>query len=195
MIWYTTSQVSSSHLSLIFLFPFQASTFTSTRSPGFKFTAPIFLLYYHFCQHASVVDWACASHRALLNLSLTEAMLCTHPHSWHRPLSWGLIAGNGGEDKVDWEPRPSSKHQIMWTVPGNCGLGGIVGMCYFSQMRWPVSFLFFSQLPNHVHNHLVPSLYQPISLGVVGHGLQSLNAKDLAQFLNNATCEASTSVT
>ena len=39
----STSQVSSSHLSLIFLFPFQASTFTSTRSPGFKFTAPIFL--------------------------------------------------------------------------------------------------------------------------------------------------------
>ena len=28
---------------LIFLFPFQASAFTSTRSPGFKFTAPIFL--------------------------------------------------------------------------------------------------------------------------------------------------------
>ena len=42
-IWHTTSQVSSSHLSLIFLFPFQASAFTSTRSPGFKFTAPIFL--------------------------------------------------------------------------------------------------------------------------------------------------------
>ena len=36
--------------------------------------------------------------------------LCTHPHSWQRPLSWGLIAANGGEDKVDWEPRPSSKH-------------------------------------------------------------------------------------
>ena len=44
MICHDTSQVSSSHLSLIFLFPFQASTFTSTRSPGFKFVAPIFLL-------------------------------------------------------------------------------------------------------------------------------------------------------
>ena len=42
-IWCTTSQVSSSHLSLIFLFPFLASVFTSTRSPGFKFTVPIFL--------------------------------------------------------------------------------------------------------------------------------------------------------
>ena len=48
--------------------------FTSTRSPGFRFTAPIFLLYYHFCWHASMVDWACASNRAVLKLSLTEAM-------------------------------------------------------------------------------------------------------------------------
>ena len=79
----------------------------------------------------------------------------------------------------------------MWTVPGNCGLGGIVGVHYFSQMRWPVFF----QLPNHVHNCLVQSLYQPICLGVVGHSLQSLDAKDLAQFLNNATGKASTSVT
>ena len=53
----------------------------------------------------------------------------------------------------------------------------------------------FSQLPNHVHNHLVQSLYQPICLGVVGHSLQLLDAKDLAQFLNNATGKASTSVT
>ena len=44
IIWCTTSQVSFSHLSLIFLFPLKASAFTSTRSPGFKFTAPIFLL-------------------------------------------------------------------------------------------------------------------------------------------------------
>ena len=68
-------------------------------------------------------------------------------------------------------------------------------MHYFSQMRWPVGFLVFSQLPNHVHNHLVQPLYQPIRLGVVGHGLQSFDAKDLAQFLNYATGKASTSVT
>ena len=67
----------------------------------------------------------------------------------------GLIAANGGEDKVDWEPRPMSKHQIVWTVPGNGRLGGIIGVHYFSLMRWPVSFSDFSQLPNHVHNHLV----------------------------------------
>ena len=107
----------------------------------------------------------------------------------------GLVAANGGEDEVDQEPRPSSKHQIMWTVPSNCGSGSIVGMHYFSQMRWPVGFLVFSQLPNHVHNHLVQSLYQPICLGLVGHSLQSLDAKDLAQFLNDATAKSSTSVT
>ena len=32
-------------------------------------------------------------------------------------------------------------------------------------------------------------------LGVVGHGPHSLDSKDLAQFLNNATGKASTSVT
>ena len=83
----------------------------------------------------------------------------------------------------------------MWTVPSNCGSGSIVGMGHFSQIRWPVSFLVFFQPPNHVHNHLLQSLYQPVCLGLVGHSLQSLDANDLAQFLNNATGKASTSVT
>ena len=48
---------------------------------------------------------------------------------------------------------------------------------------------------DHVHNHLVQSLYQPVSLGVVGHGLQLFNAKDLAHFLNYTTHEDSTSIT
>ena len=82
------------------------------------------------------------------------------PHTWQRPLSWGLIAANGVEDKVDQEPRPSSEHQIVWTVPNNCRPGGIRGMHYFSQMRWSVSFFVFFKLPDHVHNHLVGSLYQ-----------------------------------
>ena len=68
-------------------------------------------------------------------------------------------------------------------------------MQYFSQMRWPVSFFVFSQLPNYVHNCLVQSRYQSVSLGVVGHGLQSFDTKDLAQFLNYITSEASTSIT
>ena len=106
----------------------------------------------------------------------------------------GLIAANGGEDKVHQEPRPSSENQIVWTVPSNCRLGGIIIMCYFSQMRWPVGFFVFSQLSYHVHNCLVQSLYQPICLGVVGHDQQSFDAKDLAQFLNYTTGEASTSI-
>ena len=61
-------------------------------------------------------------------------------------------------------------------------------------MRWPVGFIDFSQLPNPVFNCLVWSLYQPISLGVVGCGLQLFDAKDLAQFFNYTTCEASTSI-
>ena len=43
------------------------------------------------------------------SISLSQK-LCTHPHSWQRPLSWGFIAANSGEDKVDREPRPLSKH-------------------------------------------------------------------------------------
>ena len=113
-----------------------------------------------------------------------------------RGLSCGdLIATNGGEDKVNQEPRLTSEYQVMWTIPDNCRLGGIIGMCYFSQMRWPVSFLVFSQLPDHAPNCLVQSLYQPISLGVVGHGLQLFDTKDLAQFLNYITSEASTTIT
>ena len=68
-------------------------------------------------------------------------------------------------------------------------------MHYFSQMRWPVGFLVFTQLPNHAHNHLVQYLYHTISLGVVGCGLQSFYIKDLAHFLNYTTGEVSTSIT
>ena len=43
--------------------------------------------------------------------------LCTHPHVWQRSLSCGaLIVANSGEDKVYWEPRPTSKHQVVWTM-------------------------------------------------------------------------------
>ena len=67
-------------------------------------------------------------------------------------------------------------------------------MHYFSQMRWPVGFLVFCQLPDHVHNCLVQPLYQSISRGVVRHGPQLFDAKDLAQFLNYVTGETSTSI-
>ena len=88
-----------------------------------------------------------------------------------------------------------SEHQIVWTIPSYCGMGGIIGMCYFTQMRWPVGFLIFSQLPDHAYNHLMQSLYQAIGLWVVGHGLQLFDTKDLAHFLNHTTSEASTPIT
>ena len=56
----------------------------------------------------------------------------------------GLIAANGVEEKVNQEPRPTSKHQIVWTILGYCRMGGIIGEHYFSHMRWAVGFLIFS---------------------------------------------------
>ena len=41
-IWCTTSWGPSSHLSLVFLFPWKVSAFTKTKSPGFRSMAPIF---------------------------------------------------------------------------------------------------------------------------------------------------------
>ena len=107
---------------------------------------------------------------------------------------WGPCCCQWWEDKVDQEPRPTSEHQVVWTIPGNCRLGDIIGMHHFSQMRWLVSFFVFSQLPNHAHDCLMLSLFQPISLGVVGHGPQLFDAKDLAQFLSYTTSEAGTSI-
>ena len=43
-IWHTTSWGLSSHLSLIFLFPWKVSALTRMRSPGFNPMAPIFQL-------------------------------------------------------------------------------------------------------------------------------------------------------
>ena len=45
-----------------------------------------------------------------------------------------LCTPKGGEVKVDQEPWPVSKHEIMWTIPHHGGSGGIVGVHYFSQM-------------------------------------------------------------
>ena len=104
--------------------------------------------------------------------------LCICPHAWQRPLSWGPCCCQQSGGKINWEPRPMSKHQIVWTIPSYCRTGGIIGMHYFSQVRRPVGFLIFSQLPNHAYNHLVQSLYQAICFWVVGCGLQSFDAKD-----------------
>ena len=120
--------------------------------------------------------------------------LHTCPHAWWRPLSWGPCCCQQWGRQSQLGARLSSEHQVVRTVASNCRSGGIIGVCYFSQMRWPVSFLVFSQLPDHVHNRLVWSLYQPISLGVVRHGPQLFDAKDLVQFFNYVTGEAGTSI-
>ena len=73
-IWCTTSWGLSSHLSLIFLFPWKVSAFTKTRLPGFRSMVPIFQLYYCFCHWASAVDWSWASWRVALNGLWTVAM-------------------------------------------------------------------------------------------------------------------------
>ena len=193
MIWHTTSQVSSSHLSLMFLFPLKASAFTSTRSPGFKFTVHLSVIvpFLSVCLHCWLgLHLLQGSPQSILDGSYIFVHMIGGGLS-HR----GLTAAKGGEEKVNWEPRPMSKHQIVWTIPINCGTGGIIGVHFFSQMRWPVGFLIFSPLPNHVHNLLVWSLYQTIGLWVVGHGPYLFYTKDLAHFLNHTTHEASTSIT
>ena len=83
----------------------------------------------------------------------------------------------------------------MQTIPGHGRVGGIVGMHYFSQVCWSVGFFVFPQLPDLSHYSLVQSLHQPISLWVVGLGLQLLHAKDLAHFIDYTAHEFSTSVT
>ena len=107
----------------------------------------------------------------------------------------GLCAPKGGEVKVNWEPRPSSKHEIMWTIPGHGRAGGIVDMHYLSQVSWPVGLFVFAQLPDHSHYGLVQSLHQPISLWVVRCGVQFLHAKELAHFIDDTAHNVSTSVT
>ena len=74
-------------------------------------------------------------------------------------------------------------------------MGGIVGMHYFSQVSWPVSLFVFAQLPNHSHYGFGVISQQPISLWVVGHGLQFLYAQDLAHFINDTAHEVRTPVT
>ena len=89
-----TSQVSSSHLSLIFLFPFQASAFTSTRSPGFKFTNTYFSV---------IVPFLLACFHGLLGLCLLQGT----PHSvYHRSYIHIHTPGGG---LSSWGP-----HSCQW---------------------------------------------------------------------------------
>ena len=83
----------------------------------------------------------------------------------------------------------------MWTIPHHSGLGGIVGVHYFSHVSWPVSLFVFSQLPDHLHYGLVWPLHLPICLGVVRHGLQFLHAQEVTHLINAAAHKVSTQIT
>ena len=80
----------------------------------------------------------------------------------------------------------------MWTIPSHSRLGGIVGMCYFSQMSWPVNLFVFSQLSNHPHNGLMSPVHQPIHLGMVRHGLQLIHTEEFTHLINDAAHEVCT---
>ena len=129
MIWCTTSQVSSSHLSLIFLFP---SRHLPWLVPGHQVSSSLHLF-------SVVVMFLLVCFHSSLGLHLPQGGPQSipygsyiHVHTLSGGLSCGgLIAANGGEDKVDQEPRLSSEHQIVWTIPSNCRLGGIVGHALF----------------------------------------------------------------
>ena len=86
------------------------------------------------------------------------------------------------------------KHQIVWAVPHHGRSAGIIGMPYFSQVTWPVSFFVISQPPDHTHNSLMGPLYQTICLGVVGHGTQLLHAKEFTHLINNVAHEVCTTI-
>ena len=157
--------------------------------PSHQASSSLCIFFCHSTVSVSMLPWLIGPAPPAGCSSIYPSQSYVHVHSPGKGLSYGgLIAANSGEDKVEWEP-------IMWTVPSNCRLGSIVGMHYFSQMRWPVSFLVCHQLPNHAHNCLVHCLYQPICLWVVGCSPQSLDTKDLAQFLNDATGKAGISLT
>ena len=89
MIWCTTSWGLSSHLSLIFLFPWKASALSRMRSPDFKPMAPILQSYYCFCLWASAIDWAWPL-EGWPSISVRQWLhIC--PHAWQRCHTWGPL--------------------------------------------------------------------------------------------------------
>ena len=104
-------------------------------------------------------------------------------------LTWAPLCSLRWGNKCQLEALACAKHQIVWAIPSHCRLGGIIGVHYFHQMTWLVGFFIFSQLPNHPHDSLMGPLYQPIHLGVIGHGSQLLHAEEFAQLTNSDAYE------
>ena len=82
----------------------------------------------------------------------------------------------------------------MWTIPNHGGSVCIVGLHYFSQVSWPLSFFVFSQLTDQSHYGLMWSLHQPIHLWVVQHGPQFPHAEKHTHFINDAAHKVSTPI-
>ena len=70
-----------------------------------------------------MVDWACAFHRAVLNLPLTEATYMSTCLAETSLLGASLLPNSKGRQSLTVEPGLLSKLQIVWTVPGNCVIG------------------------------------------------------------------------
>ena len=171
------------HLSLIFLFPWKASALNRMRLPGFKpmhqFSSHNTTSFFSFCHRLSLGLLKSGPH-----LVSDSGYVFVHMPGGGALLE-DLCTPSCWEVKVDWEPWPAPTHQIAWAVPHDCGLGGVTGMHYFSQMTWPVGFFIFFQLPNHLHDSLMGPLYQPIHLGVIGCGSQLLHTEEFAHLTNN----------
>ena len=88
-MWCNTLWGLSSHLSLIFLFPWKALALTRTRSPGFKSMAPI-----SGCSTISVIEPLPSTGSGPLGgwplIGLRQQPLI-HTHAWQRCLSWGPL--------------------------------------------------------------------------------------------------------
>ena len=87
MICHTTSQVSSSHLSLIFLFPFQA---LPSLVPGCQVSNSLCLFFCHSNVSVGMLPWWIGPVPPTGCSSIYHSQkLHSHPHSWWRPLLWG----------------------------------------------------------------------------------------------------------
>ena len=165
-IWCTTSWGSSSHLSLIFLFPWKASAFTLRQDH--QVSNPLHLSF--SCSTISVAGFCHWLGLTFLEGGPQSVLYSSHIfiHTLDRCASLGASALPkwGSKSQLRALAFIQTLDNVDCTHHGR--LGGIVGMHYFSQVSWPVSLFVFSQFPVHSHYGLVWPLHQPIHLGVVG---------------------------
>ena len=191
VIWCTTTWGLSSHLSLIFLFPWKVSVFTRMRSPGFKPMAPIFQSYYCFCPWAYAVDWASASWRVALKWSLT--VVTSHQHARWRCLAWAPLHSLRWGNKNWLEALPCTQ------------TSNSVGCTQSLQTWWHYRHALFppDDLASQLFHLLLTSQSSawsfdgtslPACLGVIGHDLQLLHTEEFTHLPNNVAHEVHTMI-